>query len=97
VVWGQPLYDWKVYDLGHHRVARCFRTGVVIDSSSIVPSGAFILHPGEWAKFPETNASWQFKKLDSSSNGKFKFEREGKVNGKVVSFNVLKWMWSIES
>ncbi|KAK4209365.1 hypothetical protein QBC37DRAFT_294742 [Rhypophila decipiens] len=26
------LFDWRYYDLGKHRIARCIRTGVVIDS-----------------------------------------------------------------
>lgn len=95
---GRKVFDWKIYDLTRHRVARCFKTGVVIDSSSTVIGGAFPLNPGEWARFPESNASWQFKKLtSSSSNGKFKFECHGNASGKIVSLNDLKWMQNIES
>jgi hypothetical protein len=79
---GQPVYDFKIYDLGRHRVARCAKTTVVIDSSSTLPGGAFPLPEGAWARFPETNASWKFKSSES------KFEREGNVEGTIVSFNV---------
>jgi hypothetical protein len=44
---GRPAYDWCIYDLEGHRVARCRRTGIVIDSSSTVEDGAFILPEGE--------------------------------------------------
>ncbi|KAK4209175.1 hypothetical protein QBC37DRAFT_404553 [Rhypophila decipiens] len=38
-------YNFHIYRLGNHHLARCSRTGIVIDSSS--KSGAFILNPGQ--------------------------------------------------
>ena len=38
-------YSFKYYDVRKHRIARCERTGVLIDSSS--PSGAVVLRNGE--------------------------------------------------
>lgn len=62
---GGPAYDWCIYDLEGHRVARCRRTGIVIDSSSTVEGGAFILPGGKWARFEGTNTSWKFKSSES--------------------------------
>ncbi|KAK0717807.1 hypothetical protein B0T26DRAFT_740999 [Lasiosphaeria miniovina] len=74
---GNPIFKFEIYDLYRHRVARCRNTGIVLDSSSSIPGGAFILPEGNWGVFPETNASWKFKNSESM------FERQGKVNGQV--------------
>ena len=43
-------YDWCIYDLSGHRVVRCRKTVVVIDSSSTITGGAFVLKDGAVAK-----------------------------------------------
>jgi hypothetical protein len=75
---GQPVYDWCIYDLGRHRIARRRKTGVVFDSSSTMAHGAFQLREGQWQQFADTNASWKY----SSSESKFK--SQGNPNGRVV-------------
>ncbi|KAK0706890.1 hypothetical protein B0T26DRAFT_478797 [Lasiosphaeria miniovina] len=74
---GVPIFNFEIYDLSRHRVARCRNTGIVLDSSSTITGGAFALPEGAWARFPETNASWKFKSSES------KFERDGNVEGKI--------------
>ncbi|KAK3374513.1 hypothetical protein B0T24DRAFT_705030 [Lasiosphaeria ovina] len=74
---GVPIFNFEIYDLSKHRVARCRKTGVVIDSSSSLRNGAFVLPEGSWGRFPETQASWKFKSSES------KFERDGKVDGQI--------------
>lgn len=76
---GKLVYDWCIYDLGRHRIARCRNTGIVIDSSSTIAGGAFVLQEGQWQRFDKTNASWKYKNSES------KFERNGNANGPVVS------------
>ncbi|KAK3307244.1 uncharacterized protein B0T15DRAFT_168329 [Chaetomium strumarium] len=39
---GQPVYDFKIYDLDGHRVTRCAKTTIVMDSSSTLLHGAFL-------------------------------------------------------
>ncbi len=74
------IYDFCLYDLGGHRIARCRKTGIVIDSSSTVTGGAFVLAEGVWSKFDETSASWKYSSNES------KFERNGNASsGNVVS------------
>jgi hypothetical protein len=63
------IYKFCIYDLGRHRIARCLKTGILIDSSSTVRGGAFVLKEGAWAKFNDTSASWKFISSES------KFER----------------------
>ncbi|KAK4150845.1 hypothetical protein C8A00DRAFT_36535 [Chaetomidium leptoderma] len=75
----QPLFNFCIYDLGRHRIARCRNTGIVIDSSSSMPGGAFDLQEGTWQRFEETQASWKFKNSES------KFESQGDVHGRVKS------------
>ncbi|KAL2130687.1 hypothetical protein VTI74DRAFT_6074 [Chaetomium olivicolor] len=70
-------YKFEIYDLQGHRVARCRETGVVIDSSSTMPGGAFVLLEGGWARFEKTDASWKFKSSES------KFESQGNAQGLV--------------
>ncbi len=77
---GDLVYDWCIYDLGRHRIARCLKTGVVIDSSSTIVGGAFLLREGQWQRFDKTDASWKFK-----SGSKSKFESQGNAEGAVVS------------
>ncbi|KAH6626678.1 hypothetical protein B0J18DRAFT_146680 [Chaetomium sp. MPI-SDFR-AT-0129] len=74
----KPIYNFAIYDLEGHRIARCLQTATVIDSSSTIPGGAFVLPEGYWQKFEETAASWKFKSSESS------FERDGNVSGKVA-------------
>ncbi len=77
---GKLVYEWCIYDLGRHRIARCLKTGVVIDSSSTIVGGAFLLPEGQWQRFDKTDASWKFK-----SGSKSKFESQGNAEGAVVS------------
>lgn len=62
------VYDFQIYDLGRHRVARCKKTGILIDSSSA--KGAFVLPEGEWVRLEGSEGSWKWIK------GKSKFERQ---------------------
>ncbi len=73
------VYDWCIYDLTRHRIARCLKTGIVIDSSSTIVGGAFLLPEGQWQRFDKTDASWKFKSSES------KFESRGNAEGAVVS------------
>lgn len=41
----ENYWDFKFYDLGGHRIARCENTGVVIDSSS--EEGAVVVNEGK--------------------------------------------------
>jgi hypothetical protein len=77
------VYNWCIYDLTRHRIARCLKTGIVIDSSSTIVGGAFVLPEGQWQRFDKTDASWKFKSSES------KFERDGNPEGAVVSPFVL--------
>jgi hypothetical protein len=65
---GEP-FDFKFYDLKRHRVARCAKTGVLIDSSSSV--GILVLKEGEWATIDGEQMKWKW------IAGKSKFERGG--------------------
>ncbi|KAI2620571.1 hypothetical protein GGR54DRAFT_639604 [Hypoxylon sp. NC1633] len=75
-----PSFDFKIYDLNGHRVARCERTGILIDSSSA--RGSITLPNGEWTTLEdegdrgttqdESVVSWKW------IDGKSKFERGGK-------------------
>ncbi|EAQ86200.1 predicted protein [Chaetomium globosum CBS 148.51] len=82
----KPVYNFATYDLAGHRVARCLKTEVVIDSSSTTPGGAFVLPEGQWKKFEKTEASWKFK---SEPKSKSKFERDGNPDGKVAAAYAL--------
>ncbi|KAK4139790.1 uncharacterized protein C8A04DRAFT_32687 [Dichotomopilus funicola] len=75
---GKPIYNFAIYDLEGHRIARCLQTATVIDSSSTISGGAFVLPEGHWQSFEETAARWKFKSSESS------FERDGNVSGKVA-------------
>jgi hypothetical protein len=66
-------YDFKFYQLGFHRVARCKKTKIMIDSSS--SCGAFILKEGGWDTFTGL-AKWEwnpleerFEKISTSGDG----------------------------
>ncbi|KAL8941756.1 MAG: hypothetical protein Q9211_001685 [Gyalolechia sp. 1 TL-2023] len=67
-------YDFKYYDLGGHRVARCARSGILIDSSS--KEGAIRLVDGEWSTFENVGPRWKWK------DGMSKFEG---TDGKMAS------------
>lgn len=56
-------YDFKIYDLGRHRIARCQKTGVLIDSSSA--QGAFSLPEEKWTRIEASEASWKWVKGES--------------------------------
>lgn len=64
-------FDFKFYDLKGYRVARCRKTGILIDSSSLYV--AFELKEGEWKSFEDMGARWKWK------SGKSKFERGGRL------------------
>ncbi|KAG6368218.1 hypothetical protein INS49_002419 [Diaporthe citri] len=67
---GEGYWDFKFYDLKGHRVARCEKTGVLIDSSS--KRGAFVLDEGPWTSLDaEDDQQWRFLKGES----KFLVER----------------------
>lgn len=53
------VYDWCIYNLGHHRIARCRNTGVVIDSNSTTVGGALCVPEGKWLRVEKTDASWK--------------------------------------
>uniref|UniRef100_A0A4E9DBX5 Uncharacterized protein n=1 Tax=Gibberella zeae TaxID=5518 RepID=A0A4E9DBX5_GIBZA len=47
------VYDIRLYDVGHHKIGRCLKTFVVIDSSSRV--GVFTIPPGQpWTRYDNT-------------------------------------------
>lgn len=71
-------FKFDIYDLGRHRVARCEKTGILIDSSS--KNGAFPLPEGEWVRIEGSEASWKWIK------GKSKFERNVGTSGIVSCF-----------
>ncbi|KAK3899707.1 hypothetical protein C8A05DRAFT_17892 [Staphylotrichum tortipilum] len=71
------IYDFCIYDLGGHRIARCRNTGIVIDSSSRLKGGAFELKEGDWAIFDETSSKWKY------SQSKSMFERDRVNPGKT--------------
>ncbi|KAL8880115.1 MAG: hypothetical protein Q9198_002412, partial [Flavoplaca austrocitrina] len=64
-------YDFKYYDLGGHCVARCAKTGILIDSSS--KKGAIRLKDGEWSTVETTiekaRPSWKWKHGTSKFEG----------------------------
>lgn len=53
------MFDFKFYDVGRHRVARCQNTGVLIDSSSNV--GAVVLKEDEnWTSLEGISGRWNY-------------------------------------
>ncbi|KAH6619653.1 hypothetical protein B0J18DRAFT_434665 [Chaetomium sp. MPI-SDFR-AT-0129] len=66
-----PSFDFRFYDLGRHRVARCAKTGILIDSSSTV--GVLVLKDGDdWEVLEEGQPNQRkWKWVDSVS----KFQR----------------------
>lgn len=62
-------YHFIFYDVGHHRVARCRKTSILIDSSSFT-HGAFKLQENDWTTIGDSEALWKW------SDGKSKFERQ---------------------
>ncbi|KAI8623307.1 hypothetical protein F5Y19DRAFT_388954 [Xylariaceae sp. FL1651] len=68
-----PAFDFKFYDLGGHRVARCARTGILIDSSSAI--GVLVLEDGGgWVTLADDGwPAWKWV------NGKSKFERDNSL------------------
>jgi hypothetical protein len=50
-------FEFEFFELGFHRVARCKKTGIMIDSSS--SHGAFILKEGAWETFTGL-AKWEW-------------------------------------
>ncbi|KAF8848108.1 hypothetical protein BDZ45DRAFT_681432 [Acephala macrosclerotiorum] len=53
------IFDFNFYKLGIHHLARCKKTGIVIDSSS--KRGAFVLQPGEETTVVSEDFNWQNK------------------------------------
>lgn len=68
-----PSFDFRIYDLEGHRVARCMRTGILIDSSSAV--GSLVLRNGEWSTLEDGGEDVNWMWVD----GKSKFERRGRL------------------
>ncbi|EQL02384.1 hypothetical protein OCS_01907 [Ophiocordyceps sinensis CO18] len=60
------VFDFQIYDLKGHRVARCHKTGILIDSSS--RQGAIRLREGEWISSEDGTQNWKW------IDGKSKFE-----------------------
>lgn len=78
-------FKFNIYDIGRHRVARCEKTGILIDSSS--KNGAFPLPEGEWVRIEGSDASWKWDK------GKSKFERTAGSSGIVSCFPWFTLNW----
>ncbi|KAI3390302.1 hypothetical protein diail_10371 [Diaporthe ilicicola] len=74
-------YSFNIYDIGNHRVARCDKTGILIDSSA--KNGAFQLPEGEWVRIEGSDASWKWIK------GKSKFERAAGSSGVKESRTII--------
>lgn len=74
-------FDFKIYDIGRHRVARCAKTEVLIDSSA--KDGAFALPEGQWTRMEGSDASWKWVK------GQSKFEKREGVSGVVSCLSLL--------
>ncbi len=53
-------YDFKYYDLKGHRVARCARSGILIDSSSSKGAIQLGVEGGEWFTFDEVWPRWKW-------------------------------------
>lgn len=49
---------FEFYDVDRHRVARCEKTGILIDPSSKI--GAFLLPEDEWVEILGSQASWKW-------------------------------------
>ncbi|OGM50249.1 hypothetical protein ABOM_001043 [Aspergillus bombycis] len=63
-------FDFKFYDLSGHRVARCMKTGILIDSSSEI--GVLVLNDGDdWTTIPgdERNRQWKWRAGMSKFDG----------------------------
>lgn len=61
-------FDFRFYDLeGRHRLARCSRTGILIDSGSL--NGAFVLEEGDLTSFEDDGQSWRWCKGESTFKG----------------------------
>jgi hypothetical protein len=71
-------FDFRFYDLKRHRIARCAKTGILIDSSSA--RGIIVLKNGEWERFDEEGPTMSWKWID----GKSKFERGGALVSPVL-------------
>lgn len=73
-------YDFKYYDLKGHRVARCARSGILIDSSS--SKGAIDLGSarGEWFTFEDEYPRWKWM------DGMSKFEATDGRMASLTSF-----------
>ena len=75
-------FDFAIYDLKGHRIARCRNTGALIDSSSI--HGAFELKEGEWKSFEDSEKRWKW------ISGKSKFEAKlGEVHSSSLLSRVI--------
>jgi len=83
------LFDFSYYRLGNHHLARCKKTGVVINSSCKM--GAFVLEEGEDMATHSTNPNgiytWTFLGPDTS---RYRTERpKKKKNRRQVCFSFL--------
>lgn len=50
------MYKFKYFDVGDHRLARCARSGVIIDSSSRV--GVIVSRDNQWSQQDTVGQSW---------------------------------------
>lgn len=55
-------FKFQIYDLGGFRVARCEKTGLLINASS--EQGAFMLPEGEWVRIEASQTSWKWVRED---------------------------------
>lgn len=82
-------WDFQFYDLNGHRVARCKRTGLLVDSSS--RNGALVLKEDEeWLTFDGSDQSWKWSKGES----KFQSGNKKLVIGSLIRFRYhFKLVW----
>jgi hypothetical protein len=79
------IYDFKYYNLSGHRVARCARSGVLIDSSST--RGAIVLLDGsDWVTFENALPRWKWSGGTSRFQGENRLGQPEKEVSLIVSF-----------
>lgn len=61
------LYDFRMYDVGNHKICRCLNTYIIIDSNS--RHGAIVKAPGEEWPFKGKRFVWQFDGSVVVTNG----------------------------
>ncbi|KAI1012072.1 hypothetical protein LB503_004624 [Fusarium chuoi] len=61
------LYDFRMYDVGNHKICRCLNTYIIIDSNS--RHGAIVKAPGEEWPYKGKRFVWQFDGSVVVTNG----------------------------